>query len=179
MTKIIIDKKYYDFQYLRNNLPYLYIINPIEKSYYLVNREYEFIGFKTKSLIELEPDKYKDYNFNKYIFKDSMLSMLKNKDSLKGYLRDLDKLNNILNHFDCKNKNLPFEFYYKLVSYSRKWFENESEINLKYVIGDSDFLREETETEPEQETEKQPEPEIKIKKIRNKKEKHNKIILLS
>ena len=121
------------------------------------------------------PEKYKEFDFNQYMFKDSMLSMLKNKETLKGYLRDLDKLNNILNHFECKNKNLPFEFYYKLISYSRKWFENESEINLKYVIGDSDFLREET----EKETETQQETEIKIKKCRIKKEKHNKIILLS
>jgi hypothetical protein len=169
MTKIIINKKYYEFQYLRENLPYLYIINSIEKSFYLVNREYEFIGLNTKSLIELEPEKYKEFDFNKYLFNDSMLRMVKNKDTFKEYLRNLDKLNNILNHFECKNKNLPFEFYYNLVNYSKKWFENESEINLKYAIGESDILREELEPEPE--TEPEQEPEIKIKKCRIKKNK--------
>lgn len=60
--KYKIDSKSYDYIYLRKYLPYV-IRSNINDDYYILNRDYEYIGLNTKSITS-------DIKENIYLFDD-------------------------------------------------------------------------------------------------------------
>lgn len=96
----------YEYETLRKNLPYIVQFNNKTKKYYLLNRDYEYIGYGgIKSMKDLNEDI--DENRNNwgwsriYLFDDGNAPWL-DKSCFKNYVNKYnetinDSLNNLLN----------------------------------------------------------------------------------
>ncbi len=109
---ITINETKYERKYLRKNLPYIVEFNRKSKDYYLINRDYEYIGYdnvKSLTKIETDIDKTKsDYGYDKiYLYNDGCKPWNDKQymiDYIKNYLTEINKLNN------CKNDNFSLQF---------------------------------------------------------------------
>ena len=91
-----INKKRYSKDYLRKYLPYCVEINKTNNSFYMLNRDYEYIGMDTKS------PPFQDYkNYNRiYLYKDGTQPF--DNDNYKIYI---SKYNKITRELSCINPN--------------------------------------------------------------------------
>jgi hypothetical protein len=108
-----IKNKYYETKYIKKYIPYIIEINKINE-YYLLNRDYEYIGIindKDNNFIKTNPQYYNITGENEesedewtriYIFHDGT-SILNNEDltNIKLYS---NKYNEIINNKICLNK---------------------------------------------------------------------------
>ena len=98
-----LDEKYYDYLYLRKYIPYCIEFNKITKNYYVINRDYEYIGYKNiKCRTDIENDineNQKDFGWTRiFLFDDGNKPWI-NKINFKNYLKKYneEKINNSLN----------------------------------------------------------------------------------
>jgi hypothetical protein len=98
-----INKKYYDYLYLRKNIPYCIEYNKITKNYYVINRDYEYIGYDNiKCLKNIENDRIRIYLFN-----DDNTPWINFKNYFKKF--NLQKINNSLNILN--NNNFDYDLF--------------------------------------------------------------------
>lgn len=108
-----LNDKQYDYEILDKNLPYIIEFNHMNGDYYFINRDYEYIGFNTKNINDIETNiKFEDEDiFNeydrKYLFDDGTYP-LGNIYDLNEYMKKIITYKVKLNK--CKNKmdNLQF-----------------------------------------------------------------------
>lgn len=110
-----LNEKYYDYLYLRNNIPYCIEFNKITKNYYVINRDYEYIGYDNiKCLKDIENDidvNQCDWGWSRiYLFNDGNKPWI-NKINFKNYLKkyNQEKINNSLNIL--KNNNIDYDLF--------------------------------------------------------------------
>ena len=96
-----INKKYYDYEtYLRKYIPY--VIRPnIDNNYYLLNRDYEYIGLNTYTMPEPE-NKIKNPQESYWLFNDGTTPWSGKKYS-KRFINEYQKVTKSLNI--CLNPN--------------------------------------------------------------------------
>lgn len=103
-----INKKYYDYLYLRKNIPYCIEYNKITKNYYVINRDYEYIGYdKIKCLENIENDITQNDRIRIYLFNDDNTPWINFKNYLKKF--NLEKINNSLNILN--NNNFDYDLF--------------------------------------------------------------------
>jgi hypothetical protein len=106
-VSILINGIKYGYKTLRRNLPYIIEYNRVTKNYYLINRDYEYIGYQNiKSLENIENDidrNQKDYGWTReYLFNDGTTPW-SDKNNFKTYIElyqniiDLEQLNELKN----------------------------------------------------------------------------------
>lgn len=97
--QFIINKVEYTYEFLRNNIPYLIEFDTNTKNYYILNRNYEYIGENTK-----DPNKiYKNmsqFENRIYLFDDSCKPW-DNKQNLNNLIIKFKQ--SIKNLNECKN----------------------------------------------------------------------------
>ncbi len=105
-----LNEKYYDYLYLRKYIPYCIEFNKITKNYYVINRDYEYIGYNNiKCLKDIENninENQNDWGWTRiYLFDDGNKPWI-NKINFKNYLKKYneEKINNSLNIL--KNNNI-------------------------------------------------------------------------
>jgi hypothetical protein len=110
-----LNEQCYDYLYLRKYIPYCIEFNKITKNYYIINRDYEYIGYdniKCLKYIENNIDKnQEDWGWSRiYLFNDSNKPWI-NKTNFKNYLKKYnhEKINNSLNIL--KNNNIDFVLF--------------------------------------------------------------------
>jgi len=86
-----LDGKYYDYLYLRKYIPYCIEFNKITKNYYVINRDYEYIGYnniKSRKYIENDiNENQNDLEWTRiFLFNDSNKPWI-NKINFKNYLK--------------------------------------------------------------------------------------------
>jgi len=96
-------------------MPYCFHINKITKDYYIINCNYEYIGYDNiKCIKDIEKnidENQKDWGWSKiYLFKD-MNTPWMSKKNFKNYLKKYkqEKINNSLN--TLKNNNIDFDLF--------------------------------------------------------------------
>lgn len=101
-----LNRKYYDNLYLQKYIPYIIEFNKITKNYYLINCNYEYIGYNNiKSLTDIENniDEFSRIYLIKYENKP-WINQINFENYLKNY--NQEKINNSLNIL--KNNNINF-----------------------------------------------------------------------
>lgn len=108
---ITINNIRYEKEYLRKSLPYIIEFNDKTKDYYLINREYEYIGYNIKNVKEIEEFSNKlpiDFKYVRiYLYDDGTKPWNHKKYMIKyieKYLEIKSNLNNCKNHISF----LPF-----------------------------------------------------------------------
>lgn len=101
ITICAFNAKYYDKLYLRKYLPYCIEFNKITKNYYVINRDYEYIGYdniKCLSVIENDIDKNQnDLGWSRiFLFNDGNPPW-NNKTNFTNYIKKYNQVKKTLN----------------------------------------------------------------------------------
>lgn len=121
----MLDNKYYDELYLRKYIPYCIEFNKITKNYYIINRDYEYIGYDNiKCLKDIENDideNQNDCGWSRIFIFNNMNKPWINKTNFKNYLKNYNqiKINNSLNVLKNNNTSLEkihfFEHFFSIM----------------------------------------------------------------
>lgn len=97
-----LDNIYYDVLYLRKLLPYIIEFNKVTKEYYLINRDYEYVGFDNIHYIKFE----KPNDWSRIYLFNGVLPW-RSKSCFKKYVKQYqkEKINNSLETLLINNRD--------------------------------------------------------------------------